>query len=99
MRIIVAIAIMAVVSGCASPSPSVYYSSYPDYSPYSPYPDQPAPSPELYGDPDPYAYAYPYAYPQAYGYGGPYGYTGYWAKSSSVCLDSGRLIPCPGTSP
>ena len=93
MRIIVVTAIMAVVSGCASPSPPVYYSSYPDYPPYSPYPDQAAPSPELYGDPD------PYAYPQAYGYGGPYGYAGYWASSSSVCLDSGRRIPCPGTSP
>ncbi len=61
MRIIVAIAIVAVVSGCAPFRPQVYYSSYPDYLPPNPevYGDPyfgSPPSPELYGDPYPYGY-------------------------------------------
>jgi hypothetical protein len=94
IRFTVAIAILAVISGCALPGPQVYYSSYPDYA--SPYPEDSPPSPELYGSP--YQYGSPYAYGY---YGGPYAgvYPGYWASSSSVCRDRGRRIPCPGGAP
>src|SRR5262249_35588263 len=111
MRILVAIAvalaIAALVSGCAS---QVYYSSDPTYL---------SPGPELYGDvpPGPGFYPGPYSSDfSGYGYyGGPYsfdpygygyyvgpsrnGYAGYGARSSSVCWNSGRRIPCPGNAP